>query len=232
MLTWIASVPRSGNTLFRMLLHTYSGLPTYSYYNDPPLAKDEYIREAIGHRKMPVDASCVCRLQEMPDAYFVKTHELPAQWIGCRAPAFYIVRDPRAVIVSFFHYQSQRGWHGFDVHHLAKSQWLKSTWSAHVRAWLDAGIKHTVVRYEDMVLRPFQTVRRAAESLGLDVQLNDRACPSFESLHARMPSFFRRGKIDGWRGELSPAMARLLWEQAKDTAMKLGYTEAGLGGKS
>ena len=228
MLVWIASVPRSGNTLFRVLLHTYSGLPTYSLFGDALFLENRAICEAMGHCQIPVSQGEVHRLQDMPGVYFVKVHaRSPWLWDGCGdVPAFFIVRDPRAVAVSLAHYSAWRTGKG-SVEDLARDGWLKKGWSVHVQSWLDAKVRCAIVRYENMIARPFRTVRQAVETLGLDVELIKKERPAFESLHAMMPRFFRRGQVDGWKKELSPPLAALLWEQSKEVAMKLGYTEGG-----
>ena len=54
MIIWVASYPRSGNTLFRLLLNRLWGLPTYSVYPrrpDAPL-RNRKMAEFIGTSPM------------------------------------------------------------------------------------------------------------------------------------------------------------------------------------
>ena len=76
MLVWVASYPRSGNTLFRIVLHRTYGVPTASLYRGEteetgPLAS---VARAMGAVPLPLRPD---ELAERPERWFVKTHELP-----------------------------------------------------------------------------------------------------------------------------------------------------------
>lgn len=80
MIIWMASYPRAGNSYLKDILEDCFGLHTYSIYDE------------LRQPKINVEAA-----RQSPEVYFVKTHEMPQD----SAPALYIVRDGRDVLVSY-----------------------------------------------------------------------------------------------------------------------------------
>lgn len=114
-----------------------------------------------------------------------------------------------------------------------------STWSDHVESWLDADIPKCVVRYEDLKADP---LRRFAEiTRFLEIEKSDDEIAAaversrFENLRRqedeggfvektpKVKNFFRRGRVGGWREDLTPEqVARVV--QVNHSGMKrLGY---------
>jgi len=206
-ITWLASYPRSGNTLYRMLLYHLEGIETYSIYNDRDITKMG-ASEAIGHRQMDYN---IQHYRNAPEAYFVKTHELPRDDLT----AVYIVRDVRDVMVSYAHYRQ-------DVEHcrddfdtilrrlITGNRW--GGWSTHVLQWITRDQTVYTVRFEDMVEDP-KAVFPHTEGYA----------PDFDTLHERWPQFFRKGKVGGWRDEMSDEVEALCWRQHGLVMNRLGY---------
>src|SRR5436190_14783558 len=105
MLVWLASYPRSGNTMCRRLLVGLYGLLTYAVYEYPVLAEPREGYEELSNLTGLPDffklapKSEVLRWMHEDDAiYVVKTHELPPD---DTYPAIYVARDGRDALVSY-----------------------------------------------------------------------------------------------------------------------------------
>jgi aryl sulfotransferase len=99
-----------------------------------------------------------------------------------------------------------------------------SSWSGHAASWLDApGLACHVMRYEDMMARPFETFSRAVRFLDLpadDSRIGDALeAARFDRLReeeervgfversSKAERFFREGRVGGWRGRLTAEQA-------------------------
>lgn len=207
MITWLASYPRSGNTLYRMFLYHLWDIPTYSIYNDRDITKMG-AGDTVGHRQMTQPLGHYRKSDEM---FYVKTHNLPSD----HAPAVYIVRDVRDVMVSYAHYRQdmERCLDDFDTilrRLITGDRW--GGWSEHITRWTDRSQTLLTVKYEDLVERPEAVFPEAKGKV-----------PDFDHLHDKWPQFFRKGKTGGWKGEMKPSIERLCWEHHGEVMEKLGY---------
>ena len=97
---WLASYPRSGNTLLRTILHQSFGLQSASVYpND--LGGNKELESYVGQIEHDEN-----RKIHFPDDAIplIKTHEPPKDESG----AVYIVRDGRAACVSLWEFYGRR----------------------------------------------------------------------------------------------------------------------------
>lgn len=188
---------------------------------------------------------------------FVKTHNLITKVDGCplitpsaTAGAVYVVRNPLDVAVSFAHHYQvsyQRaveslcdenyylpGVEGQTVQYL-------SSWSRHVRSWLDApGLVLHMMRYEDMLQKPVKAFGSLIEFLGLPKEMprlkkavqfssfrelsrQEKATKFIESRPDGKSPFFRHGRSGGWRQFLSEAQVQTLIDAHGEVMMRAGY---------
>ena len=165
--------------------------------------------------------------------YLVKTHELPSD----TSPAIYLVRDGRDVLVSYAHFIVQRsGAPGAASDPAAVRDTLRALierrgsvggWGPHVKAWLcDRQPAPALVRFEDLVAAPVQTVVKAMTSLSGGPIANHRVFepPSFAYLHHLLPDFFRSGRVGGWKTEMPDDLHALFWEHYAEAMSLAGYT--------
>src|SRR5690348_16713218 len=91
MITWLASYPRSGNTLLRAILREMFGVQSYSLYDDKnDFGNKPEVAEAVGHVSHGRTPEEFYRFAaDSSEMYFVKTHEAPRD----DSPAIYVVRD-------------------------------------------------------------------------------------------------------------------------------------------
>ncbi len=195
-----------------------------------------------------------------PDSVFVKTHcamveveGVPLITMAASAGAIYVVRNPLDVVISLAdHYgldldgaidmmASPNGASPTDERNVYE---VYGPWHRHVESWTRAGHRMLhVMRYEDMLEKPFGTFGALANFLGLKPprQRLDRAIKfsSFKvlqqqekqqgfrerSMHSE--KFFREGRAEQWRGKLSDDQIGRIVEAHREQMEKFGYVPEG-----
>lgn len=137
---WLASYPRSGNTLLRTVLWHCFGLRSASVYpND--LGGKQALANYVGHIDQEPNQPIQFQLGGLP---LLKTHELPTDL----NPAIYVVRDARATIVSLWQFYGKK----IPLQAIIVGQHRFGTWSQHVAGWRPWERSNTLlIKYEDMV---------------------------------------------------------------------------------
>lgn len=136
---WLASYPRSGNTLLRTVLWQCFGLHSSSIYRND-LGGNIKLAEEVGHIERSQDGWFRFSATDLP---LIKTHEYPPD----NSPAIYIVRDGRAACVSLWKYYSESS----TLESIIKGEHRFGTWSNHVKTWSPWKRKDTLLlRYEDL----------------------------------------------------------------------------------
>jgi hypothetical protein len=117
------------------------------------------------------------------------------------------------------------------------------TWSNHVLSWVDqSGLNPHIMRYEDMyadpigsfrklVLHLFESVdetilEKAVRFSGFDELKKQETNDGFVERAAASPSFFRKGKIGDWRGQLNDQQVAQLIEAHGEVMTRFGYLSA------
>lgn len=237
MIVWIASYPRSGNTLARLILARAFGC----------LSASEYLEEsapvgagggASGGPAEPTTAIAAERIglayllrHEGPlgdlhsraaptaDPVFVKTHGPPTD----DSRALYIVRDGRAAVMSYFHFlRHYNGASALSVADVVRGAGGFGSWSEHLQAWLPHRRADTLLlRYEDLVGRPQVTIDAIARFIGRP-PVAAWSNP-FEQLNQLVPNFFRHGSDERNVAELTRADLSVFWEHHGEWMKRLGY---------
>ena len=218
---WLASYPRSGNTLLRIILKRCFGLDSYSIYGDDEFT-DPTVQQIVGEK--PVGPDPKAFLQQMLQErrlVCVKTHQLPTP---DSHSAIYVVRDGRAAVVSHYHYLRDFWDTQITLDDLIKGIDNRS-WSQHVNAWLFSGRSNVLtLRYEDIIRGDKAAQVAIAAFIGrpppseLDVR--------FSELHAMMPAFFRAGSNESNIAEMTPEQLALFERLHGSTLRALGYPAA------
>lgn len=197
------------------------------------------LRETIPEYRKERDLSL---LREMPSPRFIKSHDRYSRFFP---KVIYIVRDPRDVYVSYYHYRKPRLPEGVSILEFVRDKkWRQGIdWSDHYRDWQ----KHPhllLVRYEDLLSDPQASFRRILEWTPefnwnhdlLKLALEMSSFPVLkqqEQAHGHYyapleagrqpPVFMRQGQEGNWRAEL-PAEAVAIIEKRAEALMKdLGY---------
>ncbi len=193
-------------------------------------------------------------LHKIHDAWTVNDDGVPVGGSAARR-AVYVVRNPLAVAVSLAHHRGCSVDEAITLmadagHALAgdagalRSQVRQRLlgWSGHVRSWTEApGLAVHVMRYEDMALHPGRSFRNVARFLGLpagveriaqavrfsrfDELARQESAQGFRERPTAMTRFFRAGRTDGWRHELTPPQVRRVVEAHGEVMARFGYLD-------
>jgi hypothetical protein len=265
----LASYPKSGNTWLRIVLASLlSGRP--ADFNAMPSMSLIATNRAWFDKAIGLESADLTSEQEInlrPRAYEIWAAEAE-QPIYCKAhdayrmtpagePLFptavtfgavYIVRDPRAIAVSFANHLAEtidetivrmddpaRAASAASRRLARHLRPRLGAWRDHVEKWLSAPFPVHLVRYEDMHRDPHGTFTAVAAFLGLPcdreriaaaveaasfarLQAQERAT-GFVEKPIRAVSFFREGSADGWRRTLLPEQAARV-VAANETVMR------------
>lgn len=137
---WLASFPRSGNTLLRTILNHCFNIKSASIYTND-LGGNQQLESIVGH----IASNDLGEMEFDSDApKLVKTHRLPTD----AAPAIYVARDGREACVSFWRFHQQ----GEPLCKFIDGQRPAYDWSAHIRAWQPWDRPNTLfLRYEELI---------------------------------------------------------------------------------
>lgn len=222
MIIWLASYPRSGNTLLRQIFKQVFGQHTYSDSNDP---KDLGIHEAgasvVGHRNYTQAwGEFYATAQKASGLTLVKTHHPPKD----SGRTIYIVRDGRAALVSYFHLlRDFRRRTDISLHDVIRGETPMGSWSRHLNHWQPHTRPDTLLlRFEELRQDPDKCIAAVADFTGLAPR-RPWVSPLGE-LREAMPGFFRDGDDQRNITELAGPDEHLFWELHGGWMKKLGYT--------
>ena len=189
MIVWLASYPRSGATLVRMILSRCFDVKVFDRQPAPP-PTSACLASLIGDGGLPEDwdsfhgESSSARTNK-----FIKTHLPPED----TQPCIYVLRDGRDATLSYSRYvrqffpQEQR-----TLMELVFGQDYFGDWTTHFRSWNPERRDQTLIlRYEALIATPDAEIARIANFIGRSVQRKWRN--PFPTLHAEDPLLFHRG---------------------------------------
>lgn len=154
-IAWIASYPKSGNTLVRLLLHNYF----YGETDNSDLIDDRIPglhRLLAENQAVNLDGDGI----KLIKSHFVFSDDHP--YAQHTAAFIYIVRNPRDVLLSNARYlgaessnHERRYFAETFIEQFGVPRWRKmgmGTWPQHIGSWLSAGaaVPHLFVKYEDL----------------------------------------------------------------------------------
>ncbi|TWT97971.1 Sulfotransferase domain protein [Botrimarina colliarenosi] len=223
---FVASYPKSGNTWMRFLLaHLASSSGTVSFRNLDTLVRDLH---KPGELPRPIGANRV-----------FKTH---FPFFDLYPTCIYLVRDPRDVAISYYHYEADRGrWQGSRRDFIATADHTFGSWRGHVEGAVAASRlnpRFKIFRYEDMLTDCAAVVSQTAELLSLECTAEQidaaiEAC-RFENLkqveqrhggeqNEKDATFFREGKSRQWESTLTDEEVTLIEQQSGELMQRFGY---------
>ena len=233
---FLVTYPRSGTTwagfLVASALHPSERFDIKSYLRHLPDVNELY----FGFRSLRDHSA-------LPDPRVFSVH---APYDPALARVIYVLRDPRDVMVSYWHFQRlteasfQLGLREF----VQRDDHWPCRWDEHVAGWL---LDHRprdmlVVRYEDLQRDPAKALREMLEFARLPARAEDVeravAAGGFENMQRgesrsgfsmdgaaplRGESFVRRGKVGGWQDELDAEALACLEAKYGEVMRKVGY---------
>jgi len=170
----------------------------------------------------------------------IKSH---ATYIRGYRKVFYLVRDPRDVMVSYCAYLKGQGeWHGTLDQFVTHRRYGIKTWVNHVTSWLNGiqpAVRFSLIRYEDLIANTRDELTRLYRLLGVPVtdEIIDKAIErsSIQTMRnleteafAGHPSlknqqFVRRSELGGPREPLPVSLCELSEREAGTVMDRLGY---------
>ena len=270
---WIASYPKSGNTWVRSVLsslfYTDDGNFSFNILKkintfDRPFYFDEVIKnKKISNYDLTTLAKFRIEAQKLYNKKntlkFFKTHAANIKIDGYEYTnkettkcAIYIVRDPRDVVLS---YSKFSGLKIDDVVKIIKDEKFTvrnkenqyfthwSRWDYHVSSWLIPNYPKIVIKYEDMIDKPIQTIVQLIlflKNVGVKSSFTDQKIlntvksTSFTNLNKMETElgfeesiygtkFFNKGKKNQWKKSLSTLHAQDIENSFAQTMKKFGY---------
>lgn len=229
MIVWLASYPRSGNTLLRIVLSRHFGLRSWSVHGDgdgPDFGPE--LAAMVGYEPHgPLGEDALAAMAASAETFLVKTHDLPPP--GRDWPAICVVRDGRSALASYWHYRNRPGDVGHTMPEVVAGAVQFGSWSAHAAAWLDAPLsRRLVLRYEDLAAPSAATLAAIGDFLGH----TPVAAPpqDFAALNAMAPDHFRGGSDARNVAELQACCPALFDALHGAMQARLGYPPAMTGG--
>lgn len=226
MIIWLASYPRSGNTLLRTILKTTMGLNSYS---DEATHVHRILsgsaRESFGHLDLSLEwDKFYAEASASPGIFLVKTHQAPRD----NQPAIHIVRDGRAVLYSYCRYlNSFFPEADKTLLHTISGDVTYGDWSAHYDAWNNRSGEKLELRFENLVECRADDLLPLAEFVRFQGRPKDWKNP-LVALHQENPEFFRAGWTSWVRPEeWSDALDFLFHILHGRVMAKLGYGSDG-----
>lgn len=221
MIIWLASYPRSGSKLLRMILRQCFGLESY---NDHSVDKSSNavsspLSELVG-QKWVSDATFegfIERARREPDTFVVRTHEFAPP----DEPAIYIVRDGRAALSSYRRFL--RDFHQVDISlaDLAEGKHWPGSWGEHVTRWTERRRDRTlIVRFEDLASSP--PLAEIGAFLNAPIQ-KESFDVSFSDLRQLDPRHFVIGHDRPGIEEFERECPDIFWRSNGDAMRRLNY---------
>lgn len=195
MIIWLASYPRSGNTLLRTILKQTMNLDSYTVEEFKPLiGLSPEVEKVYGHidRREPF-ADFYQMAINSEEIFLVKTHRLPTD----HSPVIYVIRDGRAALWSYLQYHAQfLSQDTISTVDLILGRDFYGSWSEHYRVWSSSESPRLILRYEDLSENiTKETLQSIANFLNIRSPLKDWENPFIE-LNNKNPNFFRRGSSE------------------------------------
>jgi hypothetical protein len=235
---FLVSFPKSGNTWTRFLVSNLVHPEREASFGN----LRELIPDQNGESKRVFD--------HLPRPRIIKSHECFEP--RCRQ-VIYIVRDPRDVVISLYHYHRKRrrieedcSLETYVERFLAGTAWPHGSWGENVGSWLLTRRKHPqflLLRYEDMLtdtvgelariagfLGICTTVERVSEAVARSSVDQMRKSEKTEGHLSGLTrgsrkdlSFVRAARSGGWRSELSASQAAKIEAAWGPLMQHLGY---------
>ena len=222
MLIWLASYPRSGNTLSRAILSRVFDVAVPSLYVEARDDSDEYDwGDIIPYFPHPVGLDALGFAEwarARPELYVVKTHEMPDTHDD---PAIIIVRDGRAAMASFERYTETWWPIPRALEEIVVGDDQLPNWSQWLHAWGTRGVRSLTLMFEEMIADPSQAIEKMSAFLGQDPKREFDL--SFHQMQSINPKFFRIGSNEPGIAAVERRCPKLFWTLHGDHMRHFGY---------
>ena len=192
MIIWLASYPRSGNTLLRTIFKQSMGLESYSDENDSS-GFSKQVTEAYGGAFFDSSWDSFYRYASNSKKIFlVKTHQPPRD----SQPVIYVVRDGRSAIESYvnFHKDFVNKTNCPSIMQLIIGDDYYGNWSSHYLEWSSrVEGELMLLRFEELGCANSQLLERIGLFINFEGEIRTFNNP-LKNLNLIEPKFFRASK--------------------------------------
>jgi hypothetical protein len=221
----MASYPRSGNTLLRRLLEEETGVVTGS--DSRP---NRPLSQSLVECGMQGEGIVDCRVG------IVKTHWPERRgWQSFNVDRVVVlVRNPFDAIDSYFH-MALTNTHDKSLRDDAYTQYADvwdglvrseiDTWCRFYTFWLEADISGVIVRYEDILHRPLETVGEVLDKIWPDAPRINRGHKKKKQGRGAAPYVPRRGKVGASHSRFSRELMDFCEARAGELLHAFGYAD-------
>ena len=214
---WLASYPRSGVTMARMMLAQCFGLITGTEYDEPTMTPEYHAAvKSLGANPQPDRIYEILAAQKILP---IKTHALP---VDDGIPAIVIARDGRRVCDSLLAFYQSLGNDRITMRDVITGAHRWGRWSHWVSRWGQQKKDVVWLTHEQMVSDPKSAIDGLADMWGIEPISYE--LPQIGKMRQADPIMFRTGKTDG-RGAMTDEDERLFWKIHRDAMIALGYGE-------
>jgi hypothetical protein len=220
MIVWLASYPRSGNTLLRLIVEKVFAIDTYSLYPEYQMdISAEGLQLLKGDTAKSHDVGAIyAAAHDSRRLHVMKIHGAPID----DSPAIFLERDGRAACVSYWHFLRDFQELNVSLADVILGRVDYESWSEHYDAWRPRERPNTLVlRYERLIEEPHYAINEISELLKLKPQ--GRFDSTFDELNRESPKFFRRGNNAANITELQGDDLNLFWLMHGPLMKSLGY---------
>lgn len=232
---FIVSYPRSGTTWFSFILaNLFKSNP-----NEEIHSPKEYVPDI---NKAYFSHDTLKPWSHMPDPRFFRMH---APYDPALAKIIYILRDPRDVIVSYYHFKclTDNSFQLSMADFIARDDHWPCRWDEHVAGWVTRRChpRLLLVRYEAMHKDTVEVLKAVLNFVNLTYAETDiiRAVQAshfdkmwdLETKYRMMTGsavmnqerWIRRGKIGGWQDELDRESVQIIESKYGKIMREVGY---------
>jgi len=193
LIIWLASYPRSGNTLLRTVLKQTMGLGSFSDGADDQILNENEM-DTVGIKK--IDRCWDDFYQQATaskDVFLVKTHNPPSD----SQPAIYVVRDGRSSTESYAAFHKSFAPNpelSPSIMELMVGEDFYGDWSSHFEAWNSRKEgRLLLVRFEELVNANDVLLEKLRLFIGFEGDVKSFNNP-IEELRSNHAEFFRKGE--------------------------------------
>ena len=194
MIIWIASYPRSGNTLTSQLIYRCFEYKTYEKYNNfgkyIKIGTRSQIIRLLGLIKYDLEwKDFYQQAKDSEEIFFIKTHDAPED----NSPCIYVVRNPYHATESFYSYhrdvlKKECLWEDL----ISGSVFPFHTWGSHLDNWNPTLREMTIlIKYEDIISQSEKVTEKISEFAKINIK--QKWINNFSAHQKIDPEFFRKG---------------------------------------
>jgi len=197
MIFWIASYPRSGNTLTTQIFYQVFKTICYEKYNNffnyiNPTGDDKTFSE-IGLNIFSENwTDFYKKAYGSKKPYFIKTHHPPED----DSPCIYVLRNGLKAVESHYHYIQNIDNYKCEWDDLISGYFFPYlSWGKHLDEWQPTKRSQTlIVNFENLVQGDLESIQKVSEFTGLPIL--EKWDNAFDEHKKKNPNFFRNGQTE------------------------------------